>query len=237
MEDSNKEGFISKDLVLGLQVLQENGLALKMFRRLTKDGGDEKAQRIIAILNEPVSKYYKLIKEWEDFYLKYFNVSIDLKNINIPESPRQEKRLLVIVPAISVDRVIKAQQKYFKVRMAVSGPPAKLKNIHAHHGPYGIWVADSRETFLKLRNRSANWAIETNFEGVTLQERLLHDFKYWDESGYHLDIECMTLCAGSRFANGLVPFVNYEEKENEVLISQNGEDAAYPIFGHRQIFR
>ena len=237
MEDSNKEGFISKDLVLGLAVLKENGLAPKMFRKLTKAGGDEKAQRIIAILNEPVSKYCKLIKEWEDFYLKYFDVSIDLKSIEIPEPPRQEKRLLIIVPAISVDRVIKAQRKHFKVKMEVSGPPAKLKNVHAHHGPYAIWVAESRETFLKLRNKSADWATENNFEGVTLQERLLHDFKYWDESSHHLDIECMTLCSGSRFANGLVPFVSYEEKENEVLITQNGESIAYPIFGHRQIFR
>ena len=236
MEDL-KEGLIPNDLVLGLDVLQENGLSLKMFRKLTKVGGDEKARRIIAILNEPVSKYYRLIKEWEDFYLKHFNAPIDLKNVVIPEPPRQEKRLLIIVPAISVDRVIKAQQKHFKVRMEVSGPPAKLKNVHANHGPYAIWVAESRETFLKLRNKSANWATENNFEGVTLQERLLHDFKYWDETGQHLDVECMTLCGGSRFANGLVPFVNYEEKENEVLISQNSENTSYPIYGHRQIFR
>ena len=39
-------------------------------------------------------------------------------------------------------------------------------------------------------------------------ERLIFEMKYYDETGKHLDISNVTLCAGSRDSVGFVPHVN-----------------------------
>ncbi len=233
-----KERIIPKEFFLGIEVLERNGLTLKTFRRLTKSGGDDKARRIIEILNEPVSKYHKFIKEWEDFYLKYFNIKIDLKKMVIPEPPRQEKRLLIIVPALSVDRVIKAQRKHYNVEMAVTGKEGKLRNTINHHEPYPVWVAESVNPHRKLRGKSAIWAEENNFSGETILERLLHGFKYWDESGKHLDHNYLTMCTSSRFANGFVPLVaSNPEETGGIVITQGAVNKIHPRLGYRETFR
>ncbi|MFZ4632076.1 MAG: hypothetical protein ACOYL8_02615 [Patescibacteria group bacterium] len=233
-----KVRIIPKEFFLGIEVLERNGLSLKNFRRLTKSGGDDKAKRIIEILNEPVSKYHQLIKEWEEFYLKYFNIKIDLKKIEIPAPPKQEKRLLIIVPALSVDRVIKSKRKHYSVVMALSGPPAKLSNEITHHAPYAAWVAESINPHRKMRGTSALWAKENNVSGETLLERLLHDFKYWDETGKHLDHNYLTICSSSRFANGFVPLVAFDQDNIEgIIITQCEENKKHPHLGHRQVFR
>lgn len=244
MEDSGKEMVVSEEVLLGLEVLKKNGLDLASFSQLLTEDGDYRAQRIKAILNEPVSKYCKLVTEWEKFYMEYFNVSIDLKGVAIPEPPKHLRRfnlrLLFIVPAISVDRVMKSMRKYFKVKMEVSGPTGKLINVHARHETYAVWVIDSREPLKDLRSKSAGWAKENKFVGETFQERLLHGFKYWSEKNKQLDVHVMTTCSGTRLANGLVPFVSSEidsEGEDVILITQNNEEAAYPIYGLREVFR
>jgi hypothetical protein len=44
---------------------------------------------------------------------------------------------------------------------------------------------------------------------ITLRERLLMEIQYFKETGKHLDIQNVTLCAGSRDSDGLVPTVDW----------------------------
>ncbi len=46
-------------------------------------------------------------------------------------------------------------------------------------------------------------------KGITLRERLLMEEQYFTETGKHLDVENITLCAGSRSADGRVPSVGW----------------------------
>jgi len=225
-----------KAISQALRGLDEFGISRKMLDNLEKPGGPEKIKRILEILNEPVNRYASLITEWEEFYLKYFDIKTNLKDVIIPEitGQGQPKRLVIIIPIISVNKVIKSLKKQFKVVMEVSGPPAKLKDERNSHKPYAIWVAKSQEPHRKLRSKSADWAKEQNFSGETLLERLLHGFKYWDETGRHLDETFMTVCTGSRYFNGFVPIVS--SAENEISIGQNGTNVSLPVLGLREIY-
>jgi len=239
MAEEKSNRVIPKEFFLGIEILEKNGMDLKAFRRLTKRGGDDKARRIIEILNEPVSSYYEKIKSWEDFYLKYFNLPIDLQNIKIPEKPKEEVDLLIVVPAISVDRVIKAMRKHFNVIMVVTGAEGKLHNMVSYHGPYAAWATMNRNPYRKLRGKSAVWAEENKISGETLLERLLQGFKYWDEKNEHLDHNYLTICSSSRFANGSVPLVtaNLEKGVDGIVITQGGIKTIHPNLGHREITR
>ena len=48
-----------------------------------------------------------------------------------------------------------------------------------------------------------------NLPGITLRERLLTEEAYFDEAGKHLDPKTWTICSGSRYSGGDVPFVGW----------------------------
>lgn len=64
------------------------------------------------------------------------------------------------------------------------------------------------------KNKSAN-EIEN---GITLRERLLMELDYFNETGEHLDVKNITLCAGSRYSDGDVPYVRWGPSYREVCV-------------------
>jgi hypothetical protein len=54
--------------------------------------------------------------------------------------------------------------------------------------------------------------------GITLRERLLMEIQYFDKTGYHLDIESITLCSGSRDSGGDVPSVYWSPAYRMVYV-------------------
>ena len=68
---------------------------------------------------------------------------------------------------------------------------------------------DNVEADEEFKNLSVNELKEKypDKEFITLRERLIMELEYFKKTGKHLDIENMTLCAGSRRTDGFVPFV------------------------------
>jgi len=60
-----------------------------------------------------------------------------------------------------------------------------------------------------LKNKSANDLKREGIAGITLRERLLYELEYFKKTGQHLDIDNITLCAGSRGSDGGVPRVGW----------------------------
>lgn len=68
----------------------------------------------------------------------------------------------------------------------------------------------------ELKGISVNELKEKRIEGITLRERLLMELQYFKETNKHLDINNITLCSGSRFADGSVPCVRWGGDELRV---------------------
>ncbi len=60
-----------------------------------------------------------------------------------------------------------------------------------------------------LKNKSANDLEQEGIPGITLRERLLYELDYFRKTGQHLDIKNVTLCTGSRYSDGRVPYVGW----------------------------
>jgi len=60
-----------------------------------------------------------------------------------------------------------------------------------------------------LKNKSANDLKREGIAGITLRGRLLYELEYSKKTGQHLDIDNITLCAGSRYSDGGVPGVGW----------------------------
>ena len=83
-------------------------------------------------------------------------------------------------------------------------------------GAYGIRVRDVVEADEDLASLSANDIAKRGTKTITLDERVRLGGFYWVLSGgKHLDIENVTLCAGSRSAGGDVPRVDWRPLSRE----------------------
>jgi len=69
-----------------------------------------------------------------------------------------------------------------------------------------------------LKNLSANDLGRRNIAGITLEERLVYELKYFEETGNHLDIKNWTLCAGSCYSDGFVPGVYWVSVAGELVV-------------------
>lgn len=72
-------------------------------------------------------------------------------------------------------------------------------------GPYAIRVRDRQEADEELSSISANQLAERQTPCITLYERQVLEAFYYVETGQHLDVANVTLCAGSRYSNDRVP--------------------------------
>ena len=56
------------------------------------------------------------------------------------------------------------------------------------------------------KNKSANDLKKEGIKGITLRERIIMELEYFELTGKHLDIDNITLCSGSRYLDGDVPY-------------------------------
>ncbi|TSC94809.1 MAG: Uncharacterized protein CEN87_343 [Parcubacteria group bacterium Licking1014_1] len=74
-------------------------------------------------------------------------------------------------------------------------------------GSYTISFKRTVEADEENRNLSADDLKKKSVKGITLLERLLLELGYFISTSQHLDVESVTLCAGSRHKNGDIPRV------------------------------
>jgi len=154
---------------------------------------------------------HEVKKEWRGFYWKYFNILIGLQHIRVPLQQDGFNRLVIVAPSISINALVAAQRKFYRVYQA-SNENFDAMAVHNDRGdkpnakPYAIWVRDKKNPDKKYRG--ANRSQKDKVFGETLRERILHGFKYWDETQSHLDAKSGTLCIGSRDINGDSPSVS-----------------------------
>ena len=78
------------------------------------------------------------------------------------------------------------------------------------------WFKANIEADEEHKNKSADGLEKEGIVGITLRERLLLELNYYSFTGKHLDIDNITLCAGSRCSGGYVPNVDWDDDELQV---------------------
>lgn len=148
--------------------------------------------------------------EWHRFYKINFRLDLNFAGLTIPEQREGFDRLIVVAQGVTIQqvfdvcRVVFGAQKYTDANL---DEVVMINDRDAKQGHYAIRVRDRIEADEEHRNRSANQLKNDAICGETLLERLLHELKYYAESGKHLDIVNVTLCSGSRDSGGDVPGV------------------------------
>ena len=154
-----------------------------------------------------------LVADWEKFYKDVFNIKVDFSNFKIPEERKGFNRLIILAKGMTLQRLYDKCKELFPCwkytdddldKIVTSKRVAKTK-------AYAIWTRDRQEADEELKNLSANQLKKKKISGITLEERLLYELKFFTETGKHLDINNITLCSGSVDSDGLVLDVRWRD--------------------------
>ena len=85
-------------------------------------------------------------------------------------------------------------------------------------GSYAVAFKATVEADEENKNQSANDRKKQECQDITLLERLFLELVYFLINGEHLDIKSYTLCSGSRYRDGYVPFVNFYADSRAVYV-------------------
>lgn len=98
------------------------------------------------------------------------------------------------------------------------------KIVSERKGNYTVCFKNVQEADEENKNLSANELKEKGVKGITLEERLLLEILYFKKTGKHLDIDNLTLCAGSRHHDGHVPCVDWSSDNRQVNVDWYNPD-------------
>jgi len=158
-------------------------------------------------------QYSSLRKQWGKIYKDVFDVKLDLSpsGLLIPTKQPGFDRLIVVAPGITEQGVYNECAKLFPCWGYYSDLNKAITHSdrNAIDRPYAVWFRNRQEADEELKNKSANALAEEGIPGITLLECLLFELVFFKETGQHLDVKNITLCAGSRDSDGDVPDVNW----------------------------
>ncbi len=163
----------------------------------TSQSGPEKPRRLKAML-----------RDWEKFYQDVFGLQKNFSGLRIPNKKPGFDRLLVVAKGLTPNRIYNRMKELMPAWKYWNNLDSIISERKADRD-YAIWVRDRVEADEELKNKSADVLKQEGIQGITLEERLLFELKYFKETGKHLDEQNVTLCAGSRLSLGALPYVRW----------------------------
>ncbi len=196
----------------------------------------ELRKKLQQVFDIPIDPFADLRRWWEEFYLKYFGLTVDFSEVFIPKKPTDGLyQAIFVAEGLALNATIVAMRKLFKVWVYNEDLDANVTtNTRTSVKSYVVWVRVGDEPDAEYLGKSTRDADMGGEIGVTLLERLLLGLKHFTETGKHLDIKGVTFCTGSRGADGDVPDVYWSADDGWVDVRWCRVDDALAGCGLRQ---
>ena len=192
---------------------------------------------------QEAATYPKEHKEWENFYLTNFNEKPNFSKVRIPQKPTGNNwRLIIIKKGLTTEEVFQKCNELFNATKYTEKSLDEVvtenqRNTNTH---YAIWVQTNVEPDPEYLGKSTKEADPDMKIGITLLERLILEIKYYEENkekinnrDNHLDIQGITFCSGSRYADGDVPSVDWYGDYSKLLVDWYNLVHSNPKYGLR----
>ena len=149
---------------------------------------------------------WKIVYELLDMKVKYESV---INNLKIAKN-NDTTWTIPVLKGLSCKKVIACFKKLGANAKKDIGNPddeVKVNERDPKKGSYAVSFKRAIEADEENRNLSADDLKNRGGKGITLLERLLLELGYFASTGQHLDVESVTLCAGSLHKSGYTPRV------------------------------
>lgn len=218
-----------------LITLGRKGFSPEMATELA-NGQSGKAEQVVSIFSV-VLDVSAILADWQSFYKNCFSWELDFSSVRIPERRTGFDRLIVVAKGLTPNLVYEVCDKQFSCWRYYDDLNSAI--IHNDREPtehYAVWVRDRVEADEEFKNFSAKQLQKKSIKGITLLERMVFGLKYWIETNKHLDIDNITLCAGSRYQDGSVPYVFwYGRHGGGVLVGYYDPDSSSDDLRTREV--
>lgn len=151
------------------------------------------------------------LADWSAFYKDVFNLDLSFGGtLSVPARRLGFDRLIVVAEGMTPQRLYDKCAELFPCWKHADRNLDKIivSDRTAKNGHYAIWVRNRQEADEENKNLSADHLKKRRTPEITLEERELYELKFFKETGKHLDEVNWTLCAGSRYSDGHVPYAN-----------------------------
>lgn len=154
------------------------------------------------------------VANWVKFYHEIFGLDLDPTEIKLPNECNGFNWLIVVVKGLTYNQVFGQCAKRFKSwRYYCDLDKAIVHDDRQPTKTYAVRVRNRVEADEEHRNKSANTISQAGIKGTTALERMLLELWYHWKTDEYLDITNVTICSGSRYADGGVPFADrYNDK-------------------------
>lgn len=168
---------------------------------------------------------YRQVDFWVSFYKTHFEIDLDPADIKIPKRREGFNWLVIIAEDVTLNQVWAVCKKHFMCWNYKQTNDLESLMRKSERGQTQVtqafWFRDRPEADKETRNLSADEQTEPS---ITLIARCLLELKYFTETNEkHLDVESVTLCAGSRYADGSVPRVSWGGGASLYVASHNSD--------------
>lgn len=197
-------------------------------RQFDQDGGSPldpewvavELQRIIEGRLGPGEKVSNLLASWQQFYSDLFGLKIDLSSLSVPGRKKGFDRLIIVAQGMTLQCLYDKCTELFPCwKWTGQNLDEGVQSERtAKDDTYAVWFRDVVKADEDLKNLSANDLKKKSIPGITLEERLLMELKYFKETGSHLDVASITLCAGSRCSDDRVPGVFWSRRFGRLFV-------------------
>jgi hypothetical protein len=153
-----------------------------------------------------------LLIMWSDWVEFWKSFGLAVADVQLPPQRAGYDRLLVIPKGLTTEGAFQICRELFPCHKYVRDDLDQFVTTNsraAQNGAYAIWVRQRIEADEEFKNKSACELQACGHIGITLLERLVYEAKYFKETGKHLDVENVTMCAGSRNCYGSVLGVDF----------------------------
>jgi len=176
--------------------------------------------------------------KWQKFYQEVIKKAIpdykipDFENVKVPEYQEGFGWTVIVDKNLTYNQIKKVCEVSFDCELNFDLEDidfAQEERSPQKNGSYAIRIRNREESDKENANMSANQIKEQQIKTMTLLERLIlelyhtlglhHRWSNDDYDGNYLDVEggSITLCSGSRYLDGYVPFAGYHEGKFKVL--------------------
>jgi|SRR3989344_1419388 len=166
--------------------------------------------------------------DWANFYREVFGEEHDFSTLKIPVH-EGFSRTIIVAKGMTPERLFQKCLERFRTWKWTdqSLDEIVISDRTSKDGAYAVCFRNVVEADANLKLMSANDLKAANIPGITLEERLLMELKYFKETRKHLDIKNVTLCSGSRFSDGVVPGVGWSSYGAEMHVDGFHPDYRY----------
>jgi len=214
-------GLISRAYNLGLKLVPNlpHVIALDDLEYWERNISELKLAVASGLLSRPAQANEAVIREWESLY-RELGISCDLSQVVIPTDPGGLTRVLIMAQGVMPRWVYDKASGLFRCWKWTDRNLDEVitSDRTAKNGSYAIRVRDVVEADEDLKNLSADDIKKQKINTETFEERIMHEIKFFKETGKHLDVKNVTLCAASRCSDGHVPDVGWGEFFGELHV-------------------